>query len=63
MNDILELLMDGTAEEQRNEILLDVFKSFLEVFEFVLLNHDPWRIYTASMHDQFQADLQARPDF
>jgi len=63
INNALELIMTQTVFAEKQNVLLEVFQSFLSALEYVVLANDEWRIYTPEHQDIFETDLAQLQDF
>jgi hypothetical protein len=55
---VLEKIIDDICDNQRTELMLDILRAFVKTIEFVLLNDDPYRIFTVKDYSIFCSDMQ-----
>ena len=58
LDHVLEKVINEICDSQRYEILLDVLRAFVKAIEFVLLNDDPYRIFTEKDAAIFKEDIE-----
>ena len=60
---VFQKVVDEICEAQRRELLLDILRAFVKTIEFVLLNDDPYRIFTIADYKTFIDDMQELKDY